>query len=305
MSLHKTAVISFIYFGLLVFSGNLFSQVIYVSQPKTISSTTGDDRPKLDYYIKDKIYGGDSMKIAFELNNLTKHFNRADLYLRGKPRQGYYLSAFKDTSVNGVMHNMLMRYQLNDTIGSHSNWKKKPSNYHSGFMSRYEKFPDGANPTIPNFMEAGWSYLGFYVDFSNNKKHFGYIKVKYDNSLTGTASVTIDGYGMETQPNTDIVAGLTQEDLDKLDSAVSVSEQNTGGLSVKVYPNPSTGDVFILNSNTDKEQVVYVLNISGAVVKNITVEPSKQVMFSDLPKGYYTVVSHQNEKYNYQKLIIQ
>ena len=69
-------------------------------------------------------------------------------------------------------------------------------------------------------------------------------------------------------------------------SLITALEPNSGDSTLKIFPNPSEGDVFIESDFLDTWNWVEVSNQRGQVVFSTPVSPGlKSIRLTDLPKG--------------------
>lgn len=99
-------------------------------------------------------------------------------------------------------------------------------------------------------------------------------------------------------------------------SPTSSDEVEEATASIKVYPNPSRGDVNIEISKEDatldqnnKPTVIEIIDLTGKIVKSKTIEDSGSVIdenfnLTDLPNGLYSVRMQLSDKITTKKLIL-
>lgn len=74
----------------------------------------------------------------------------------------------------------------------------------------------------------------------------------------------------------------------KLESGFTGKTQSLPSLTVKIYPNPSTGYIAI-QSNEDKKLDIEIINLQGRTVMKNTVAPDEKIDVSQLPTGQYLI----------------
>ncbi len=117
----------------------------------------------------------------------------------------------------------------------------------------------------------------------------------YESTTTYTLKISVTDNG--TPPKTS-EAFITVDILDLLETGIYEGSEMAG---IYLYPNPSRGAVFI---NLEGEILVKVVDLSGQLLKQVTIE-NKYLNTEDLREGVYFVeVSHNNQR-TIKKLVVE
>lgn len=78
-------------------------------------------------------------------------------------------------------------------------------------------------------------------------------------------------------------------------SVLSTNLNQKNNSSITLYPNPSN-DFLTINLNANNSSSIQIVNILGNVIKEITLQSTKQIDISNLPSGFYFVRNSENYK---------
>jgi len=123
---------------------------------------------------------------------------------------------------------------------------------------------------------------------------------KFDFRLNGNPdsciiTITLDN-GLATDPNTKLFI----DDL-KFGSELVAGISELSEIGVSVFPNPSSGTVFL--QGLEKDDVVKIYNLQGQLVLDFKAGFSNEFSF-DLPKGTFVIQHLRNETSTYQRFLV-
>ncbi|MCH7410712.1 YCF48-related protein [Belliella sp. DSM 111904] len=86
----------------------------------------------------------------------------------------------------------------------------------------------------------------------------------------------------------------------------NISEEKAQNIAIKIYPNPSKGDIKISTSGLGTIRGISLINSLGQVIKDLSPnEGDFDFAVKDLPRGVYTITIKTRDKEYFRKLIIQ
>ena len=226
-------------FLLLLFCVNGFSQIIYTDIQPDVSTTLN---PTI-------MSANDIVSIDFN-NDGNQEFNfRWDDY--SSIGYGYFSHVTNPTnnhsmwlsgSNNGYNAGYLQVVNENESIGA---------NLQSGMWGMTTPDPIIADSENTTFQEVGDKYIGVQINLIGNI-HFGWIRVSFDENKT----LTIKDYAYQSQPNTAILAGASQ---DILPESIEIDGENgvttvQNGQNLQMIAN-------ILPTNASNQNVIWSLDL--------------------------------------------
>ena len=152
---------------------------------------------------------------------------------------------------------------------------------------------------------ATGSAAGTFVSY-DDKKAIG-LKAKYivDNGARGAIIWELTGDYLETAPGSGIVAGTPLVDtLNQVfcGSATSVANSDFEN-TIRVYPNPSSGNVFVELKNTTAAELI-IMDIKGAEILRLHLTNSlNEINLEAFSRGLYFIKLNANNQSYYSKLV--
>lgn len=127
----------------------------------------------------------------------------------------------------------------------------------------------------------------------------------------GTAKVTIlwqeeGDFTIEAVPTNSCGTGLARELAVNVSFITSVGREYSVDPNINIYPNPSTGDIYLEHSGIADLISIQVINSLGQIIyerKSASISPVFGI--SNLPKGIHTVRLHTKTKDYHRKIMIR
>ncbi|WP_299259391.1 glycosyl hydrolase family 8 [uncultured Aquimarina sp.] len=194
-------------------------------------------------------------------------------------------------TVNGVVTNISyshwMRFDNIDISGGKFTFRYSKGNNENGYMKiRLDNNQDSNNiAEIYPESTGNWNnYVEKIIDVSGTGNHVVYLYFH-----NASRNIQLDWISFKT--------GCDQR-ID--DDNESKDEEET----IRIFPNPSNGNVHIEVSDYDDIRRMILFDISGREVRNIEKTGQKEYSFSNLTKGVYILKVNKNKKSIIRKLIV-